>query len=57
MHMPNCLVPVSMERRIIRRYLGSNTCSGQGMVGKAMVHTKMGTSWFRLQMTGRSVQT
>jgi len=49
MHMPNCLVPVSIDLRIISLYRGSKTCSGQGMVGNAMVQTKMGTSWFKLK--------
>lgn len=49
MHMPNCLVPVSMDLRIISLYRGSKTCNGQGIVGNAMVHTKMGTSCLRLQ--------
>lgn len=47
--MPNCLVPVSNDLRIISLYRGSNTCSGQGIVGNAMVQTKMGTSWFKLK--------
>lgn len=33
MHIPNCRVPVSMQRRIMRRYRGSKTCRGQGTVG------------------------
>ena len=42
--IPNCLIPDSMHCRIIRRYLGSKICSGQGMPGKAWVQTKMGIS-------------
>jgi hypothetical protein len=34
----------SMHCRIIRRYLGSKICNGQGMPGKAWVQTKMGIS-------------
>ena len=33
-HMPNSRLP-SMARRIIKRYRGSNTCSGQGTPGRA----------------------
>lgn len=49
MHIPNCLVPVSILLRIMSRYLGSNTCRGQGTVGYAIVQTNIGTFLVKLQ--------
>lgn len=42
--MPKFLDVVSKVRRIISRYLGSNTCRGHGQKGKANTQTNMGTS-------------
>ena len=38
-HIPNSLVPANITLLIIKRYLGSNTCRGQGMFGKLIVQT------------------
>jgi hypothetical protein len=42
--MPNVRDSVSIVRRIINRYRGSNTCNGQVQHGKVSTHTNIGIS-------------